>query len=124
MADPKLHLTDQVLRKIVCKDDDSRLRHELSVSQSSISRDEIDQLQRYELIGYVTLLRQLNKLTTSCGNVVAEFDPSKAVLHPKDNDLKGRSQSCSDNTESEMGGATASSSGIGKSLVISDQVSH
>src|SRR6267154_1409187 len=124
MADPKLGLSDQAVRRIVSKDDDLRLRHELSVSQSLINREEIDQLQRYELVGYVTLLRQLNKMTTSCRNVIAGFDPSKAVLHPKDNDLKGRSQSCSDNTESDLGGATASSSGVGKSLVISDQVSH
>src|SRR6267154_2302431 len=124
MTDPKLDLSDQAVRRIVSKDDDLRLRHELSVSQSSINREEIDQLERYELVGYVTLLRQLNKMTTSCRNVIAGFDPSKAVLHPKDNDLKGRSQSCSDNTESELGGATASSSGVGKSLVISDQVSH
>src|SRR6267154_787153 len=124
MADPKLGLSDQAVRRIVSKDDDLRLRHELSVSQSLINREEIDQLQRYELVGYVTLLRQMNKLTTSCRNVIAGFDPSKAVLHPKDNDLKGRSQSCSDNTESDLAGATASSSGVGKSLVISDQVSH
>src|SRR6267154_1965831 len=124
MTDPKLDLSDQAVRRIVSKDDDLRLRHELSVSQSSINREYIDQLQRYELVGYVTLLRQLNKMTTSCRNVIAGFDPSKAVLHPKDNDLKGRSQSCSDNTESELGGATASSSGVGKQLVISDQLSH
>src|SRR6267154_2582665 len=124
MADPKLGLSDQAVRRIVSKDDDLRLRHELSVSQSLINREEIDQLQRYELVGYVTLLHQLNKMTTSCRNVIAGFDPSKAVLHPKDNDLKGRSQSCSDNTESDLAGATASSSGVGKSLVISDQVSH
>src|SRR6267154_434210 len=124
MSDPKLDLSDQVLRRTVSKDDDARLRHELSVCQSLMSKEEIDQLQRYELIGYVTLLRQMNKMTTSCRNVITGFDPTKAILHPKDNDLKGRSQSCSDNTESELGGATASSSGVGKQLVISDQLSH
>src|SRR6267154_5033071 len=124
MADPKLDLSDQVLRRTVSKDYDARLWHELSVCQSSMGKEEIDHLQRYELIGYVTLLCQMNKMTTSCRNVITGFDPTKATLHPKDNDLKGRSQSCSDNIESELGGATASSSGVGKSLVISDQVSH
>src|SRR6267154_2400140 len=120
MADPKLGLSDQAVRRIVSKDDDLRLRHELSVSQSLINREEIDQLQRYELVGYVTLLRQLNKMTTSCRNVIAGFDPSKAVLHPKDNDLKGRNQSCSDNTESELGVPQLVHRGLGKvwSLVI------
>src|SRR6267154_2222601 len=124
MSDPKLDLSDQVLRRTVSKDDDARLRHELSVCQSLMSKEEIDQLQRYELIGYVTLLRQMNKMTMSCRNVITGFDQNKAILHPKDNDLKGRSQSCSDNTESELGGATASSSGVEKQLVISDQLSH
>src|SRR6267154_111500 len=124
MSDPKLDLSDQVLRRTVSKDYDARLWHELSVCQSSMGKEEIDHLQRYELIGYVTLLRQMNKMTMSCRNVITGFDPTKAILYPKDNDLKGRSQSCSDNTESELGGATASSSGVEKQLVISDQLSH
>src|SRR6267154_1646463 len=116
-----MDLSDKVVRRIVSKDDNSRLQHELSLCQSKLSEDDIKKLQRYQLIGFVTLLRQLNKATTSCRNKIDSFDPDTAVLHPRDNDSTGMSLSCSSIDDVEEGGGTKSSS---KSLVISDPVSH
>src|SRR6267154_836610 len=115
-----MDLSDKVVRRIVSKDDYSRLQHELSLCQSKLSEDDIKKLQRYQLIGFVTLLRQLNKATTSCRNKIDSFDPDTAVLHPKDNDSTGTSLSCSSIDDVEEGGAKSSS----KTLVISDPVSH
>src|SRR6267154_600396 len=115
-----MDLSDKVVRRIVSKDDNSRLQHELSLCQSKLSEDDIKKLQRYQLIGFVTLLRQLNKATTSCRNKIDSFDPDTAVLHPKDNDSTGMSLSCSSIDDVEEGEAKSSS----KTLVISDPVSH
>ena len=76
-ADKAEELSDRRMRLIVKKDSDSRLKSELIGSQSILTPDEVNNLSRASLVGYVTLLRQLNKSTNSCRNKIDDFDPQK-----------------------------------------------
>src|SRR3989442_955412 len=71
-------LSDRRMRLIVKKDSDSRLKSELIGSQSILTPEEVNDLSRASLVGYVTLLRQLNKCTNSCRNTIDDFDPQKS----------------------------------------------
>ena len=70
-------LSDRSMRLIVKKDSDSRLKSELIGSQSILTPEEVNDLSRASLVGYVTLLRQLNKSTNSCRNKIDDFDPQQ-----------------------------------------------
>src|SRR5437867_8899964 len=96
-------LSDQRMRLIVKKDSDIRLRSELIGSQSILTPDEIIDLSRSSLVGYVTLLRQLNKSTTSCRNVIDDFDPKQSKIISDDNNDSARSKSVSDDRSSREG---------------------
>src|SRR3989442_777624 len=89
-------LSDQRMRLIVKKDSDTRLRSELIGSQSIFTPEEVNNLSRATLVGYVTLLRQLNKSTTSCRNVIDDFDPKQSKINSDDNNDSARSKSVSD----------------------------
>src|SRR5437867_7930086 len=102
-ADKAEELSDRRMRLIVKKDSDSRLRSELIGSQSILTPDEINDLSRASLAGYVTLLRQLNKSTTSCRNVIDEFDPKQSKIISDDNNDSARSKSVSDDRSSREG---------------------
>src|SRR5437867_5230362 len=79
-------LSDKSIRRIVKKDSDSRLRTELLGCQSILTQIEIDSLPRATLVGYVTLLRQLNKAPTSCRNKITDFDPKNSKIMESDSD--------------------------------------
>src|SRR5437899_2285593 len=96
-------LSDQRMRLIVKKDSDTRLRSELVGSQSILTPEEINDLSRASLVGYVTLLRQLNKSTTSCRNVIDDFDPKQSKIISDDNNDSARSKSVSDDRSSREG---------------------
>src|SRR3989442_2417025 len=93
-------LSDQRMRLIVKKDSDTRLRSELVGSQSILTPEEINDLSRASLVGYVTLLRQLNKSTTLCRNVIDDFDPKQSKIISDDNNDSARSKSVSDDRPS------------------------
>src|SRR5207247_6912067 len=96
-------LSDQRMRLIVKKDSDTRLRSELVGSQSILTPEEINDLSRASLVGYVTLLRQLNKSTTSCRNVNYDFDPKQSKINSDDNNDSARSKSVLDDRSSREG---------------------
>src|SRR5437867_450687 len=96
-------LSDQRMRLIVKKDSDTRLRSELIVSQSILTPEEVNDLSRASLVGYVTLLRQLNKSATSCRNVIDDFDPKQSKINSDDNNDSARSKSVSDDRSSREG---------------------
>src|SRR3954471_22827721 len=89
-------LSDKRMRLIVKKDSDARLKSELIGSQSILTPEEINDLSRASLVGYVTLLRQLNKSTTSCRNIIDDFDPKHSKIVSDDNNDPARSESVSD----------------------------
>src|SRR3989442_233657 len=89
-------LSDRRMRLIVKKDSDSRLKSELIGSQSILTPDEVNDLSRASLVGYVTLLRQLNKSTNSCRNKIDDFDPQKSKICSDDDNDTARSKSVSD----------------------------
>src|SRR5437867_3183438 len=112
--------SDQRMRLIVKKDSDTRLRSELIGSQSILTPDEINDLSRASLVGYVTLLRQLNKSTTSCRNVIDDFDPKQSKINSDDNNDSARSKSVSDDRLSREG--PVSLSGLVQSQVMTQSI--
>src|SRR3989441_6423318 len=96
-------LSDQGMRFIVKKGSDTRLRSELIGSQSILTPEEVNDLSRASPVGYVTLLRQLNKSTTSCRNVIDDFDPKQSKINSDDNNDSARSKSVSDDRSSREG---------------------
>src|SRR2546425_1205081 len=122
-------LKDKVIRRIVKKDSDSRLRTELLGCQSILTQIEIDSLPRATLIGYITLIRQLNKASTSCRNKISDFDPKNSKILESDNEENAKSKSLSDDlilgeastlskshTMTQSIGPTSESSDITKSI--------
>src|SRR6059036_3042830 len=89
-------LSDKRTRLIVKKDLDSRFKAELIGGQSILSSEEINDHSRASLVGYVTLLRQLNKSTISCRNKIDDFDPQKSKIYGDDDNDTARSKSVSD----------------------------
>src|SRR2546425_13177430 len=96
MEDKTGDLSDKTIRRIVQKDAESRLRTELLGCQSIFTQIEIDSLPRATLVGYVTLLRQLSKTSTSCRNKITDFDPKNSKIMECDNDELAKSKSLSD----------------------------
>src|SRR6267154_916561 len=103
MAENKDELSDEVVRKMVVKDSVSRLQQELSRCQSVYSEKEIGEMTKYQLVGLVTLLRQMNHSTASCKNKVTDFNPKNATFFEDDNVTKDRSQSLSEVADSGVG---------------------
>src|SRR2546425_11611612 len=89
-------LSDQRMRLIVKKDSDIRLKSELIGSQSILTPEEVNDLSRASLVGYVTLLKQPNKSRTSCRNKIEDFDPQDSKIISDDNNDSARSKSVSD----------------------------
>src|SRR5437867_881595 len=89
-------LSDKIIRRIVKKDSDSRLRAELLGCQSLLTQTEIDSLPRATLVGYVTLIRQLNKSSISCRNKIPDFDPKNSKISDVDDEEVAKSKSLSD----------------------------
>src|SRR5437867_8098591 len=112
-------LSDQRMRLIVKKDSDTRLRSELIGSQSILITEEVNNLSRATLVGYVTLLRQLNKSTTSCRNVIDDFDPKQSKINSDDNNDSARSKSVSDDKSRE---GPISLSGLVQSQVMTQSI--
>src|SRR3989442_4758990 len=112
-------LSDQRMRLIVKKDSDTRLRSELIGSQSILTPEEVNNLSRATLVGYVTLLRQLNKSTTSCRNVIDDFDPKQSKINSDDNNDSARSKSVSDDKSREE---PISLSGLVQSQVMTQSI--
>src|SRR3954465_12381396 len=92
-------LSDRRVRLIVKKDSDERLRSELIGCQSFLSNEEVIALPRASIVGYVTLLRQLNKSTLSCRNKILEFNPQDSRIIIDDSKDSQRSKSVSDDRE-------------------------
>src|SRR3989442_5115933 len=95
MEDKTEDLSDKTIRSVQ-KDAYNRLRTELLGCQSILTQIEIDSLPRATLVGYVTLLRQLNKSSTSCRNQITDFDPRNSKIMESDNDETAKSKSLSD----------------------------
>src|SRR3989442_2645623 len=112
-------LSDQRMRLIVKKDSDTRLRSELIGSQSILTPEEVNNLSRATLVGYVTLLRQLNKSTPSCRNVIDDFDPKQSKINSDDNNDSARSKSVSDDKSRE---GPISLSGLVQSQVMTQSI--
>src|SRR3989442_1414747 len=89
-------LSDKIIRRIVKKDSDSRLRAELLGCQSLLTQTEIDSLPRATLVGYVRLIRQLNKSSISCRNKIPDFDPKNSKISDVDDEEVAKSKSLSD----------------------------
>src|SRR5437867_2395714 len=105
--------SDKKVRVIVKKDTDERLRSELIGCQSILSCEEVNDLPRSSLVGYVTLLRQLNKSTLSCRNKILELNPQDSKIIPDDSKELLKSKSVSDDRE----GATSVSSLVQSQVV-------
>src|SRR6266516_3762520 len=87
MGEPSKDLSDRKLRSLVQKDDTSRLRSELIEligCQSVLKPEEIEDMKRSSLVGYVTLLRHLNNFTSSCRNKIVDFDHDDADVFEED----------------------------------------
>ncbi len=108
MGEPSKDLTDKRLRALVRKDDTSRLRSELIGCQSILKPDEIEDLNRSSLVGYVTLLRRLNNSTSSCRNKIVDFNPDDADVFEEDGKEIKKTSSVSQEVTSGGGGATSS----------------
>src|SRR3989441_6508198 len=108
------------MRLIVKMDSDSRLRSELIGSQSILTPEEVNDLSRASLVGYVTLLRQLNKSTTSCRNIIDDFDPKQSKIFSDDDNDSARSKSVSDDRSSREG--PLSISGLVQSQVMTQSI--
>src|SRR3989442_1778540 len=109
-------LSDKTIRRIVKKDSDSRLRTELLGCQSILTQIEIDSLPRATLVGYVTLLRQLNKAPTSCRNKITDFDPKNSKIVDGDNEELAKSKSFSDDLISGEGSTLSKSHTMTQSI--------
>src|SRR3989442_782819 len=95
--DPKSDdLSDKTIRRIVKKDSVIRLRAELLGCQSLLTQIEIDSLSRATLVGYVTLIRQLNKSSNACRNKIPDFDPKNSIISEGDDEEIAKSKSLSD----------------------------
>src|SRR3989442_13325178 len=128
--DPKSYdLSDKTIRRIVKKDSISRLRTELLGCQSLLTQIEIDSLPRATLVGYVTLIRQLNKSSNACRNKIPDFDPKNSIISEGDDEEIAKSKSLSDDlilgeastlskshTMTQSIGPTSESSDITKSI--------
>src|SRR5437867_5241932 len=119
-ADKAEELSDRRMRLIVKKDSDSRLRSELIGSQSILTPDEVNNLSRASLVGYVTLLRQLNKSTNSCRNKIDDFDPQNSKICSDDDKDTARSKSVSDDKSLREG--PISISGLVQSQVMTQSI--
>src|SRR3989441_4520079 len=108
------------MRLIVKMDSDSRLRSELIGSQSILTPEEVNDLSRASLVGYVTLLRQLNKSTNSCRNKIDDFDPQKSNFFSDDDNDTARSKSVSDDKSSREG--PISISGLVQSQIMTQSI--
>src|SRR5437867_4020885 len=98
--------SDRRMRLIVKKDSDTRFKSELIGSQSILTSEEVNDLSRASVVGYVTLLRQLNKSTNSCRNKIDDFDPQKSKIYSDDDNDIARSKSVSDDKSSREGPIT------------------
>ena len=67
------------LKKVVQKENDSRLIFELKCGQRSFSETETAAMNREDLIKYVTILRQLNGSTQAVRQHIIDFDTSYSV---------------------------------------------
>ena len=76
---PRL-LSDQELRTLVTKSDSARLIAELMCAQSYFTEDEINAMDRGDLITHVCELRKLAKVHTALKSVVSGFKPRGAEL--------------------------------------------
>src|SRR3989442_12438294 len=112
-------LSDQRMRLIVKKVSDTRLRSELIDSQSILTPEEVNDLSRDSLVGFITLLRQLNKSTTSCRNVIDDFDPKQSKINSDDNNDSARSKSVSDDKSRE---GPISKAGLVQSQVMTQSI--
>src|SRR3989441_12997360 len=119
-ADKAEELSDRRMRLIVKKDSDTRLKSELIGSQSILTSEEVNDLSRASLVGYVTLLRQLNKSTNSCRNKIDDFDPQKSKIFGDDDNDTARSKSVSDDKSSREG--PISISGLVQSQVMTQSI--
>ena len=119
-ADKTEDLSDRRMRLIVKKDSDSRLKSELIGSQSILTPDEVNDLSRASLVGYVTLLRQLNKSTNSCRNKIDDFDPQNSKICSDDDNDTARSKSVSDDKSLREG--PISISGLVQSQVMTQSI--
>src|SRR5437867_7303183 len=113
-------LSDRRMRLIVKKDSDSRLKSELIGSQSILTPDEVNNLSRASLVGYVTLLRQLNKSTNSCRNKIDDYDPQNSKICSDDDNDTARSKSVSDDKSLREG--PISISGLVQSQVMTQSI--
>src|SRR6266516_4877154 len=107
MGEPSKDMTDKRLRALVRKDDTSRLRSELIGCQSILKPEEIEDLNRSSLVGYVTLLRRLNNSTSSCRNKIVDFNPDDADVFEEDGKEIKKTSSVSQEVTSGGGGATS-----------------
>src|SRR6266516_4914078 len=108
MGEPSKDMTDKRLRALVRKDDTSRLRSELIGCQSILKPDEIEDLNRSSLVGYVTLLRCINNSTSSCRNKIVDFNPDDADVFEDDEKEIKKTSSVSQEVTSGGGGARSS----------------
>src|SRR3989441_2834112 len=116
MEDKGVDLSDKSIRRIVKKDSDSRLKTELLGCQSILTQIEIDSLPRATLVGYVTLLRQLNKAPTSCRNKITDFDPKNSKIMESDSEELAKSKSLSDDLISGEGSTLSKSHTMTQSI--------
>ena len=116
MEEKSEDLSDKTIRRIVKKDSDIRLRSELAGCQSILTQTKIDSLPRATLIGYVTLIRQLNKTSISCRNKVPNFDPKNSKIFEDDNEASAKSQSLSDDLISGEGSVLSKSQVMTQSI--------
>src|SRR6267154_564882 len=119
MLEVKGDLSESVVRKSVVKDSDSRLQAELSLCQTVYGENEIKGMSRYQLVGLVTLLRLMNKATTSCKTVIKDFNPKNASFSEDDNTKIGRSQSVSDVDVSGEGTSKSSKLAVSQPVSVS-----
>jgi len=74
-------LSDTVVRQAVTKSGTPRLKEELARCQTVFNKDEIENMPRNKLIGYVTLIRCLNHSELPCKVVIHDFGPQDAAIY-------------------------------------------
>ena len=96
------------------------LREELKGAQTQISKEEVDNMPRKEIIACITLLRNLNQSEDICKQVISSFDRNAVEIREEDAD---RTSSRGRGSQSDVFGDSQEGRAEG-GLVISKPVLH
>ena len=105
MATSDMKLCEKEMRRMVLKDSDARLRNELINFQTHFQQEQVEQMTRSQLVGYICSMRLSCGSYNSCKTVVHNFNPALAIFNSDDDKSVTRSGSLSDVTSLNVGEA-------------------